>query len=141
MSHDNEFVSTIDVPIEQEILYDYDDMHGVVDDKINPLKNEDYTPTVSTIEILGGKCVICPENHERLLTIHYIRDPEENNSEFIKRLVEKAISRGENPKKDFRLLCHNCNIRMKNMKKFMKHTGLPELSQDKLEHGLRMINN
>ena len=139
MSYDNRFVTAIDVPIKQEIFYDYDDMYGVIDDKINPPENENYTPTVSMIEILGGKCVICPENHEGLLTIHYIRDDKESNPKYVKRLIEETIMHGENPKKDFRILCYNCDIRMKKMKKFLKYAGLTELSQDKLEHGLRMI--
>lgn len=138
MSHDNKFVTVIDVPIEQDILYDYDDMYGVVDDKINPPDNESFTPTVSMIDILGGKCVICSENHESLLTIHYIRDNKENNPKYVKRLADETIMRGENPNKDFRVLCHNCDIRMQKMKKFLKYTGLTELSQDKLEYGLRM---
>ena len=140
MPQDNQFVTAIDVPIEQEILYDYDDMYGVVDDKINPPDNEKYTPTLSIIEILGGKCTICPENHEKLLTIRNIHDYEdEQSSKYLKQLIEETIGRGEDPRKNFRVLCYNCDIRMKKMKKFLKSAGLTELSQEKLEQGLRIM--
>lgn len=140
MSYDNRFVTTIDVPVEQDVLYDYDDMYGIVDDKINPSDNEEHTPTLSLIEILGGRCTICPENNKKLLTIHSIRDYKANrNPKYVRQLVEEAIRRGKNPNKDFRALCHSCDIRMKEIKKFRKDTGLTELSQDKLEQGLRTI--
>ena len=140
MPYDNRFVTTIDVPIVQEILYDYDDMYGVVDDKINPPDNENYTPTVSIKEILGGKCTICKINHEILLTIHSIRDYESNkNPKYVKHLVEEAIRRGENPNKDFCVLCVNCVILMKEIKKSRKLAGLLELNQNELEQELRKI--
>ena len=140
MSYDNRFVNTIDVPIEQEILYDYDDMYGVVDDKINPPDNESYTPTLSIIEILGGKCTICKINHENLLTVYNIQDYENNkNPKYVKRLVEEVIRRGENPNKDFRVLCHNCRILMKEVKNSPKYSGLVEQNQDKIEQELRMM--
>lgn len=140
MSYDDRFVTAIDVPVKQNILYDYDDMYGVVEDKFDPPENEHLTPTVSMIEILGGKCTICPEKNEKLLSIQYVRDSKENSPEYVKELAEKAMMNGENLNKDFRVLCHNCNIRMKEMRRFLKHTGLNELSQEKLEHGLRMMN-
>ncbi len=93
------------------------------------------------IEILGNKCIICPEKHEKLLTIRYIRDDKENNLKYVKKLAEEAIMRGENPNIDFRVLCYNCNIHMNKLKKFLKSTGLTELSQEKLEQGLRTIYN
>jgi hypothetical protein len=140
MSYDNQFVTTIDVPIEQEILYDYDDMYGVVDDKINPPENESHTPTLSIIEILGGKCTICPANHEKLLTIHSISDYKANkNPEYIKQLVEDTIRQGENPNKDFRLLCYNCSILMEEIKKSPKYSELTKLNQNELEQEIRMM--
>lgn len=140
MPYDNRFVTTIDVPIEQENLYDYDDMYGVVDDKINPPDNESYTPTLSIIEILGGKCTVCKINLEKLLTIHSIRNYEANkNPKYVKRLVEEVIRCGENPNKDFRVLCFNCNILMKEIKKSRQYTELTELNQDKIEQELRIM--
>ena len=131
---------TFDIPIVQESLYDYDDMNGVVDDKINPPDNESYTPTLSLIEILGGKCTICKINYEKLLTIHYIHDYEANeNPTQVKRLIEETIRRGGNPKKDFRALCYNCKMAMKEIKKSRKSTGLTELNEDELDQELRKI--
>ena len=52
MSYDARFVTAIDVPVEQDILYDYDDMYEVVDDKINPPDNVDSMKTTKKIAFL-----------------------------------------------------------------------------------------
>lgn len=140
MSCDNRFVTAIDVPMENEIIYDYDDMYGVVDDTTNPPDNESYTPILNIIEILGGKCTICPASHEKLLTIYSIRDYQANNNpRYVKRMVEEAIERGENPRRDFRVLCYNCSILMKEIKKSSRFNKSSELNQDEIERELRTM--
>ena len=119
MSYDNSFAT--DDPVKQEILYDYDDMYGVVDDRTNPPENQDCTPTASMMEILGGRCVVCSEKHEELLTIYRIGNSKQYTQRYLKTLFKRALVRGELPDKNFRILCHNCTIYMKKIESSLKH--------------------
>ena len=111
----------IDAQIKPEILYDHDDMYGVVDDRTNPPENEDHTPTASMMEILGGMCVVCHENHEELLTIYCIGNSKQYTQRYLKTLFKRALVRGELPDKNFRILCCNCTIYMKKIESSLKH--------------------
>ncbi len=119
MSYDNSFAT--DAQVKQEILYDHDDMYGVVDDRTNPPENQDCTPTASMMEILGGRCVVCSEKHEELLTIYRIENSKQNDSKYAKTLVGETIIHGKSPDRNFRILCHNCAIYMKKIESSLKH--------------------
>ena len=112
MSYQDKFA--IDAQIKPEILYDYDEMSGVTNDKTSPPENEDHTPTASMMEILGGRCVVCSERHEDLLTIYRIGNSKQYTPRYLKTLFKRAILHGKNPDRNFHVLCYHCNIHMKN---------------------------
>ena len=129
----------IDVPVVQETLYDYDDMDGVIDGKLYEFPG--IPITVNIKEILGGKCRICKISSEILLTVHSIRNFEDNkNPSRVRRLIDEVIKRGEDPTKDFCVVCYNCDIAMTKLREIRKTQGLPELSQAELEKEVRIIN-
>ena len=68
---------------------------------------------LEAIEKLGGKCECCGEGRMEFLAIDHInelrgrgfkRKPSESGEGVV-----LAVNRMEDPKTDFRLLCHNCN--------------------------------
>ncbi|PBO85843.1 MAG: hypothetical protein COA77_01385 [Thaumarchaeota archaeon] len=120
-------------PIIQEISYDYDDMKGVVNDTNLGFESTSYTLT----EILGGKCTICNIRNTVLLKIHSIRNVDDD-PKFIRHLVKKMIKNEKDPRKDFCVLCYNCDILMNKIKKYRKSTGLRDLTRNELEQELRV---
>lgn len=132
-------VSIIDVPLVNEIGYDYDDMKGVVDDWNNPYDQtepiEVYIPPKlkSVIGALGGECKACTST--TLLQVRRKRDLQNSkNSKHLKELVEEMIKVGNDPSGEFCVICHNCIMYLKKISNIRKSSGLSEFSIDDLEN-------
>ena len=111
--------SVIDIPLVHETSYDYDEMKGVIDDLDNP-----YDQTIpilvsmpiisksdSVLEQLGNKCKICNVTNPLLLNVRSIQNSQRRRSpKQLRESAEKMIERGEDPSKEFCILCFNCNM-------------------------------
>lgn len=130
--------SVIDVPVVDEISYDYDEMKGVIDDWANPY---DQTKPITVhipvkpqtpMEALGGKCRICKDT--TVLSIRRIKDPYRiENPMDMKKLVENMIERRKDPSHEFCIICQNCIMYMKKIRNARRSSGLSEFTLEDLE--------
>jgi len=133
-------IPVIDVPIVNEISYDYDEMKGVIDDLNNPYDQtkpiEVYIPLKpkSAFEALGGQCKICTDTDSKILSVRRIRNSQKSeSSKYLKELVKDMIEKGKDPSREFCIVCLNCIMYIKKISNVRESSGLSKFTIDDLE--------